>query len=980
VGQAHGGTLRFGILGPLVVVGEDGPVRIRSRLQRLLLTILLVEANRPVPADRLAEELWGDHLPENPAGALRTQVSRLRRVLPEGTPLVTDDGGYHLDVDRSDIDVWRFEQLLAAAADARGKPALRLVDDALQLWRGAALEEFIDRPFAQAEGRRLQELNGAGREQRAMLQLAIGRPAEAAATAEALLAEEPERERARALLMEALYHQGRHTDALAVYQSWRHRLAEEQGLEPSPALRQVEQRILQHTVVDSDTPLPGPASTVEVPRPVASLIGRDTDLRAVADLLGRARLVTLWGPGGVGKTRLALEASAQVASRYVDGVYVCDLAVLPPGGNVARAVTNTVGIEERRGRRLDTQLVDRFRAQRMLVVLDNCEHVLTDAARLARRLIEATSGVDVLATSRERLGVDGEHLWEVVPLAAGDPDSPAVMLFLDRAHAADASFRPSAEDLDTIAEVCRRLDGLPLAVELAAARIRWLATEDLRRALDHRFDVLAGGAGSPTRHRSLRAVIDWSYTQLGPLEQRVFDRLSVFRGPFDLDDAAAVAFGNGIDRAAVTPAVLRILDCALLGQHRGPGPRCYSMLDTVRHYGLERLESEHALRPARNRHARWALALAERAVHGLATPAEADWATTVERHIDEFRAAHSWLVGHDVQGALRLAVALRPYALWRGHSEIFRWAEVAAAAASGTDSALLPEVLLAASTGAWQRGDLDSAAAAARTADETARRLGSDAARAALEASADIALLTGDLDRATAEFSEAYALATAAGDALQAVWDLGSAAVAIAYGGDLEHALGVAREVSATAERCGSPSAQAFAHFVVGEILAREEPGTAEAHLRQAIELATVADARFVVGLAEVALAASRVHQQDLATALAYCESAIHRWHRASAWTPLWVTLRTVIPLLIRTGASEDAVMLYGAAESPRTGLPPFGADAATMREAAEQLRSEFGREEFLRQVEAGRAMTEDDVIRLALDALTRATRHLSVV
>ena len=874
----------------------------------------------------------------------------------------------------------QFEQLFASAADARGEQALRLIDNALRLWRGAALEEFVDRPFAQTEGQRLEELRGAAREQRATLLLSMGRPAEAAAAAEALLAEQPERERARALLMEALYHQGRQTDALDVYQTWRRQLAEEHGLEPSPALRRLEHRILQHTVVETDTPQPGPAEAVRVPRPVSSLLGRDSDLRDVADLLGRARLVTLWGPGGVGKTRLALEASAQAAGRYPDGVYVCDLTVLAPGDDVARVVSNVVGLQERSGRRLEAQLVDRLGGQRTLVVLDNCEHVVAGAANLAQQLIQSTEGVDVLATSRERLGVDAEHLWEVAPLAASRHDSPAVVLFLDRARATNASFQVSSDDLDTIADICRRLDGLPLAIELAAARIRGLAPEDLRRALDQRLDVLTGGAGSPSRHRSLRAVIDWSYTQLDPLEQRVFDRLSVFRGPFDLEAATAVAASDEIDRAAVAPAVLRLLDCALLVEQCGSDSRCYSMLDTIRHYGRERLESEQALHPARDRHARWALAEAEQAAPGLGTAAEVDWATSVERHIDELRAAHSWLVGHDVEGSLRLAVALRPYALWRGHSEIFRWAEVAASAAAGTGSALLPEALLAASTGAWQRGDLDSATAAARAASDAARRLGSAAARAVLEASADVALLAGDLDRATTEFTEAYSLATAGGDLLQAVWDLGSAAIAIAYGGNTERALEVAREVFSTAERCGSPSAHAFAHFVAGEVLASEQPQTAETHLRQAIELAAIADSRFILGLAEVTLAASRARQQDIATALTYCESAIHRWHRAGAWTPLWVTLRTVIALLISVGASQDATVLYGAAESPRTGLPPFGADAAMMRQTAARLRAELGDDEFLARVEAGRAMTEDDVTQLAVDALTRAARHLSTV
>ena len=974
------GAPRFGILGPLLVVGTSGPVRIASRLQRLLLSVLLVDSDRRVPAGRLADELWGDEPPDDPAGALRTQVSRLRKALPEGVLLLTDEGGYRLVADRSDIDAGRFEQLLGDASGAPDERALGLVEGALQLWRGAPLEEFVDRPFALIEAHRLHELYDAARERRAALLLAGGRPDEAAAVAEALLAERPEREAARALLMEALYRQGRHTDALDVYQLWRRQLAEEHGLEPSPALRRLEQRVLQHAMAEGDTVRSVAVPAVTVPRPVTSFIGRDTDVGAVGHLLGRTRLVTLWGPGGVGKTRLALEVAVESAPRYPGGVHLCDLAVLAAGGDVARAVASVVGVQERSGRRLEAQLADRLGGHRALIVLDNCEHVLAAAAALAQRLIESTSQVDVLATSRERLAVDAEHLWEVAPLATGGRDAPAVQLFLDRARATKASFEASPDGLDAIADVCRRLDGLPLAVELAAARVRGLTSEDLLRALDQGFEVLTGGSGRPIRHRSLRAVIDWSYTQLRPLEQQVFDRLAVFRGPFDLAAATTVVSDDHVDAAVVVPAMMRLIDCALLVEEPGSAPRRYSMLDTIRHYGVERLESDGTLERARERHARWALAEAQRAARGLATDAEPEWAVAIDAHLDELRAAHTWLVGHDIEGALRLSSALRPYALWRGHSEIFRWAEVAAAAAAGTGSALLPEVLLAAATGAWQRGDLDSAAAAALAAQEATRRLGTTPGRAAIEASADVALVAGDLERATAEFMEAYALASAEGDLLQAVWDLGSAAVAVAYGGETERALTIAEEVRSTAARAGSPSGKAFGHFVTGEILADMQPEAAEAHLLQAVDLATAADSRFIVGLAAVALAASRVRQHDARAALPFCESAIRHWHAGGAWTPLWITLRTAIALLMRMGAFDDAVVLYGTTEAPGAGPRPYGADASMIRDAAERLRCHFGDEEFHRRSEAGRAMAPDEAVRFALDALSRASERFPAV
>lgn len=975
MGDGRSGGVQYGVLGPLAVTADTGPVRIGSHLQRLLLAVLLVEGDRPVPADRLAFELWGDRLPRDPPGALRTQVSRLRRVLPP-EELVTEASGYRLRVGPGALDADRFEQLFAAAGQVEGQHALRLLDEALDLWRGPALDGFADRSFAQPHATRLEELHGAALEQRAGLLLGAGRLPEAAAATEALLHEQPEREQARAILMESLYLLGRHTEALDVYQSWRSRLGEEHGLEPSPTLQRLESQILQHTLAGPEPPHARARRTAQVPRPVSSFFGRDDDLRGAAALLGEVRLVTLWGPGGVGKTRLALELAAEVAGRYADGVHVCDLTVAERPADVARALATGLGLREKAFRGLDAQLLDQLAHHQALVILDNCEHVLAGAARLAERITRLTDGVDVLATSRERLAVDGEHLWEVKPLSVSGNDSAAVGLFLDRARATNAAFDLAGEDLEVVADICRHLDGLPLAIELAAARVRGLSLQELRRGLDQRVELLTAGPGRHDRHRSLAAVLDWSYAQLAQPEQKVFDRLAVFCGPFDIEAARAVAAGDGIRPDQVTAAVLRLLDCALLVEQPDLGPRRYALLDTMRRYGIGRLEASHALTAGRDRHAQWAVGLAERVERGLNGTAEAEWAAGLRRHLDELRTAHTWLVARDPEASVGLAAALRPYALWRGTSEVFRWAEVAVAAAAGTGASRLAEALLATSTGAWQRGDLDAAAAAARMITDAATPLDPAATRASLEARADVAILMGDLEVATTLFIEAHTLACEEGDLLQAVWDLGSASLAIAYGGDTQRARDVAAEVSAVAEHCGSPSARAFAQFVIGEILATAEPQAAEPHLLHAIELAETVDSRFVVGLAEVALAASKVRQQDVVTALAYCEAAITEWHRAGAWTPLWVTLRTVVDLLAGVEAYQDASVLYGAAGAIHAGAPPFGADAAMMRNARERLRSKLGDADFGRHAQQGSTMTEDDVIALALDALNRAARQ----
>ncbi|MDQ1489324.1 MAG: hypothetical protein QOJ23_1838, partial [Actinomycetota bacterium] len=947
-----------------------------SPRQRLMLTVLLVEANRTVSAGRLMDELWGDALPADPEGALRTQISRLRKAIGPDAGLVTEERAYRLTVAREQLDTAHFEDLmgLLASGGTAGAEALRLLDEALALWRGPALAEFADRAFAQPESVRLEELHLAAREQRAELLLTLGRAAEAAAGLDALLAEHPEREQARGLLMEALYRQGRHTEAVATYQAWRRHLAEELGLQPSPALQRIEGQVLAHTLPAREVATTPGRHPHRLARPVSSFVGRDGDVSAISGLLERARLLTLCGPAGVGKTRLALEVCAVIADRYPDGLHFCDLAAVTRPGDVVRTVAGAVGVEERARRRLDDRLLEHLAGRRALLLFDNCEHVIGAVAALAERTIQRTGGIDVLATIRERLAVDGEHLWTVTPLTVEGGDSPAVRLFVDRAHAVDVGFAPGPQALTTVEDVCRRLDGLPLAIELAAARLHGMGLEDLARSLDQRFRVLTGGPRTSSRHRSLRAVLDWSYEQLEPVVQRVFERLATFAGRFDLDAAGAVAAGDGVEPDNVTPAVLRLVDCSLLTEHPGIGPNRYSLLDTMRSYGLEQLTSQGALAQTRDRHAHWALELAERAATELAGPREGEWAGAVREHLDELRAAHAWLVGSDSEASLRLAVALHPYALWRVQSEVLRWAEVTAGAAAGSGSPRLSAVLASAAAGAWQRGDLDAAGAAARAALEAARDLDPQGHRPALEALADVAILLGDLPEAETLFREAYQLALSAGDLLQAVWDIGSASLARAWSGDADAAGDLAAETFTTAERSGSPTARAFGHYVLGEISGAGDP-SAEEHLCRAVELAEAVNSTFVVGLARVALATLKARQDDAAGALRYYQAVIVEWQRAGAWTSQWVTLRTLVDLLVRVGALGDAAILYGAVETARTGARPFGADEAMLREAATELRTRLGEDTFRRFADEGANLTENEVVGVALDAVHRARR-----
>ena len=959
----------YGLLGPVEVRLDGRVIELTGARQRLVLAMLLVAANRVVPASRLIDELWGEALPADPSAALRTQISRLRRALgPAGDDLARAAGGYRLNLERGQLDAARFTDGLTAAAQAVGEQALVLLDQALDLWRGPALAEFTERPFARPEAIRLDELHLAAREQRAELLLSLGRAEDASAALQAVLAEHPGRERARGLLMRALYHGGRQTDALAAFRSWRRHLADDLGLDPSPALAGIEYDILRHELPPSDA-YARPASKA-LPLPVTSLVGRDEDCRAISKLLGEARLLTLHGPGGVGKTRLALEVTVRIGSRYRDGARFCDLAAIRRPAAVTRAIATAVGLSERAFHPLDDQLVEDLASRDLLLVLDNCEHVADAVAVIAERLLRETRNVTVLATSRERLRVDGEYRWPVRPLSTDGPESPAVRLFLDRARAADPAIGQSA-DAGEVAALCAGLDGLPLAIELAAARLPGTTIAELARNLDNRFGLLAAGRRGDDRHRSLRAVADWSYQQLPTAEQQLFDQLSVFRGWFDIGDARGV---SACEPGDIGPLVLQLSDRSLISARSDGDTTRYRLLETLRRYGLERLEARGELETAHARHARWAAELVTRAADGMRGPGEAAWAARLDQHLDDLRAAHGWMTGNDPELGLRMSAGLHWYALWRCQPEVFRWADISAAAAAGSRSPFYPESLASAALGAVYRGDLGTAETAAHAAFQAARPLTAIAARRPLEALGDIAIFRGELRRAASVYARAYNLSTAEGEHLDAAWDAGSVAPALAYDGRLDDARQWARLAQDAADASGAPSALSIAAWATGEIAALTDPSQATRHLQRAIELAARADTRLVAGLAEVSMAALHARHGDPATALRHYHRVILQWGQAGAWTPQWITIRTLIDLLARVGASHDAATLYGAVTSATTGAPPYGADASLMRLCEARLRDQLTADEFRDCTQRGARLDSHQVIDLALGAIARAT------
>jgi predicted ATPase/DNA-binding SARP family transcriptional activator len=625
------------VLGPVEVQAPGHPPMSPAPAVRALLARLAVTPGRVVSADALTDALWGEQLPADAANALQIRVSKLRRALGraglDGEVVATRAPGYLLAVPAGTVDAHRFDQAVTAAraAAAAGDPAGAVAgyDEALRLWRGPALADAGETEWTHSERTRLEEARLAAVEDRLELLVDTGRHTEVVGELDRLIADHPLRERLHRLLMLALYRAGRQADALAVHQRLRQRLADELGIDPSPDLRALTEAILRQQVPPGEPPVrtAPPAATVAPPVPagavpprLTSFIGRDADLRTTLDQLRAGRVVTLTGPGGVGKTTLSLEAARQAGPEIADTVHIIRLAALEPAADVAGAFVTQLGIEgPGAGPQAVEAVAEHLRHRRALLVVDNCEHVIEAAATVVDRLVHATAGVRVLATSREALAVAGETQIAVGPLAVPDEAAgpaeiaaaPAVRLFLDRARSVRPGF--ALEDDDTaraVASICRQLDGMPLAVELAAARAKALPPAEIAARLRDRFALLtAGPRSSEARHRTLRATIDWSHDLLPEPERRLLRRLAVFRGGWTLAAAERVCGFGGTDPADVADLLFRLVDRSLVTADPSTGR--FRLLVTIREYAWAKLHEAGEVGDSRHRHLAHYTALAE---------------------------------------------------------------------------------------------------------------------------------------------------------------------------------------------------------------------------------------------------------------------------------------------------------------------------------------------------------------------------------
>ena len=940
--------MEFRILGPIEAEEKGLKLDLGGLRERALLARFLLSANRVVSADRLADDLWSGTPPPHSMATLRVYISRLRRALgARAGLLVTQAPGYRLNVTGDELDAARFESLVHSAeadlAAGRAEVAGGTLRAALGLWRGPALSDVADLAFAQADAGRLEEARLAALESRVDADLACGWHASLVAELDGLASAHPLRERFTGQRILALYRCGRQAEALTAYAALRARLAEELGIDPTPDLQRLHERILRQdpgldwrpsAPADGAFP-PGPASAPQetastpagtatgappgtaaggppatgnagpggagsasatrsaatgnagfgaiealptgptaagpapgdeaaapalghpagdeqpaaaqllgpaplpgLPTETTSFIGREAELDTIEELLRLSRLVTLTGPGGSGKSRLALRAGTQVSGRYGDGVWLVQLAPIGQPDLTVPTIALALSVREEPGQTLLGGIVARLRDAGALLIVDNCEHVIEAAADTIGALLRSCPRLRILATSQTRLDVPGEASWPVPPLTVPEPDTAdpqaaagaeSVRLFCDRAALARPGFALTSQNVAAVGEICRQLDGIPLAIELAAARVSALSVAQLAARLGNRFRLLTGGSRAALpRHRTLEAAIEWSHDLLSETEQVCFRRMAVFAGGCTIDAVEAVCPDGALPLDVVFETVTALIDRSLLTTEERSGSMRYGMLESIHQYALGRLEASGEDSALHRRHMAWLLDFAGQA--DLAGPDQAAWLDLLDADRDNFRAGLEWSLapaapgsgtaaaraaptgpgshantgrppapagpgpappGPDPEQALALAGALAPFWLVRGPIALARTALDAALAAAGpgADTRLRAIALDGAGQLAAVQADHDAQRRYQQESLAIWRELGDDLQVAStLSDLGSAAHFRGEYPLARALHAEALELAERTGDAQQTGQALSGLGRLALHQGDLDQA------------------------------------------------------------------------------------------------------------------------------------------------------------------------------------------------
>jgi predicted ATPase/DNA-binding SARP family transcriptional activator len=915
-------VVRVDVLGPLRVFIDGTVVDVRGPKRRAVLALLALAEGRTVTADYLVDALWPTEPPESGRAALQSHVSRLRGHLGAAAGRLTaTEGGYRLRLGTDELDAARARALLTdGRASARSDPArgVALLRGARALWRGPVLAELYDVAPIAAKATALEELHREVTDLLIACAIDADEVDDVVALAKEAFAADPLREPAVLLLMRALAATGQAPQALQVGRGYRRQLAEEAGLDPSPALAELERSVASGAVgpvhagkAPAARPLPA------VVTPTTRLIGRDAHVAALRRLLATERLVTVVGPGGVGKTRLALEVA-----RRANATGVLPLATVTDPSAVPRALAATLGLQVSRGDILSA-CIALLGTEPALLVIDNCEHLLDPVRELAEVLLDGCPRLTVLATSREPLGLAAERASRLAPLALPGPSGPpervpSVALFLDRAERVRPGFAADHDDLALVVDIVRRVDGMPLAIELAAGRLSTFSLADLHARLDRSLDLLGGSTAADSRHRTLRATIEWSYELLTADQQRLFRHLSVFVDGVDLATVEEIAADLGI-AADPGSSLARLVDASMINVTFEGGPR-YRMLETLRTFGIDRLAATDEDDAAADRLLRWAVELTSWIDAASVTEREPDADAILRRELANLDAA--WRVARrrrSLDAATAMVTALIHVASFRDVVETRPWAEELIADPALETHSRLASVLGAAASVAYHRGDY-------ALADRLAHR--------GLELAADaegsrICLTSLSLaDNSRGAFAEAVEHALAASALVDRPTEaFGIAALAAIYSGDLAQARDLNDRLVTVAV---SPTLRALSSYVAAEIdTVAGDPDHAESEYLCAIDLARSSGATFLVGVASVGLLRLRTDAGRIHDALRGFRDVVDYFARTGNWTHLWVTLRNLAHLLRSVGDPEPATLLDAAADHAPD-APPLGIRPAT--------------------------------------------------
>jgi len=938
----------FRLLGPLAVVSPNrGSLALGPPRRREVLAALLLHRGEVLRVDRLVDLLWPDDVPRTAPTMVHGAVAALRRVLEQDrcavpAVLVTRDGGYTL-IASDQLDAARFERLLTAGSrlvEESPEQASRLLLAALKEWRGPALAGLAV-SFARNAATRLEELRLRCVELQVELELRQGRHEDVVAALSELVAAHPLRERLSHLLMVALYQCERQADALAVYRALRQRLVEELGVEPGPELQHLQTAILSHSpgLPRSGSSTPARWRHRSVPAPVSSFVGRDCEQDDVLSLLEAHRLVSLIGTGGSGKTRLAVEVARQLAARNVADVFVVDLTAVTSSTLVDQALADGLGVRAAAGQRLARAVAVALSARPALIVLDNCEHVVEAGAALVQSLLAACDRLRILTTSREPLAVPGEQVYPVRPLQVAAPDDSrdriascdAVQLFTARAAAVRPGFTVTAQNASQVLAVCARLDGLPLAIELAAARLAGLPLQELANGLDNRFRLLESTTrDADQRHRSLSATLDWSYTVLSPGERTLFSRLALFPTGFDLHATAAVA-GDGELAARDVPTLLGrlVTSSMVLLEDQPDGGTRYRMLQTTRAYAHERLDPQTRAAAA-ERHAAHYLALAQQAEPRLIGPDSAPWLERLHVERDNLRAALRWFFGTGSdpdRGAALVSCLWHHWDLRGTRDEGLHWVH-AALAAVGPDRPVGRMPLLSAGTLLHLgRAEFPAAAGLASEQLAAARAVGHRGWEGdALAMLATIDWAHGRFDRAQQRYEDAVAASLDGADRWRAAMAQAQLARLHRDRREPDAARTVAQRSLALAEDVGEPLACGLALDVLASIEhrwgndgeARRLVDEALAHYRHVHYQEGEASAWQLAG--GIAL-----HSLEQEQARECFHRALDLWRRIGHRAGTTAGLDGLAAVAAATGQNDEATVLARAASQLRAeiGLTP---------------------------------------------------------